>query len=214
VHYGAPRRVSSISHATALLGTESLRALAVSAACAMLDEVSQDGPAGFWRHGLLTAAAASVIARHVGGSPADAFSAGLLHDLGAVLLHSSDRVAFNAAQRAGSRTSDVLAAEIDAFGASHTMVGAEALDAWCFPAHFVEAVAMHHGADDPQHLLGRIVRAAEAVASSLQPELGHVLDVPVERALSLVRLTPSHLPSIVDQMKQRLSSTADLLAGS
>jgi len=52
------------------------------------------------------------------------------------------------------------------------------------------------------------------VASSLQPELGHVLDVTLERALALVRLTPSQLPGIVEQVSHRLSLTADLLSGS
>ena len=94
--------------------------------------------------------AASVIARKVGLSTADAFSAGLLHDLGAVLLHRRDAAAF-ADATASPTVSDQVAAELAAFGVTHADEGAAALDAWGFPEPFVEAIAMHqHGVEEPQ----------------------------------------------------------------
>ena len=84
-YYGAPRRVSNTRHAIVMLGFDTVRGLAVSAACSLLDGRVEMGPDGFWRHAITTACAASVIARKVGVTGADAFSAGLLHDIGAVL---------------------------------------------------------------------------------------------------------------------------------
>src|SRR6266576_490387 len=83
-YYGAPRRVSSTRHAIVMIGFDTVRGLAVSAACSLLDGRAEVGPDGFWHHAVTTACTASVIARKVGASPSDAFSVGLLHDIGAV----------------------------------------------------------------------------------------------------------------------------------
>ena len=115
--------------------------------------------------------------------PRDAFSAGLLHDLGAVLLHRRDADAFAEAMASPSM-SDQVAAELAAFGVTHADEGAAALDAWGFPAPFVEAVAFHqHGVEEPQHALGRVLRVAEAVALEHAPMPGYPTPPDVDRLL-------------------------------
>jgi HD-like signal output (HDOD) protein len=211
VQYGAPRRVTNVGHAVGLLGVDTVRAMAISASCALLDEAPDAAAQMFWRHAIVTASASAAVAAELGTSTSDAFSAGLLHDLGSWLLHRRDPVQFSAAQSAGSVISEVLAAEIELFGASHPMVGAEALDAWCFPAPFVEATACHHGIDEPQHMLGRIVRAGEAIALHLQPEIGHPSEIGVDRLLDQVRLPASRLSVLCRRTEQRLAETATVL---
>ena len=53
-YYGAPRRVSSTRHAIVMLGFDTVRGLAVSAACSLLDGRVDAGPHGFWRHAITT----------------------------------------------------------------------------------------------------------------------------------------------------------------
>lgn len=209
--YGSPRRVSSTRHATVMLGFDTVRALAVSAACSLLDGRVEVGPDGFWRHAITTASAASVIARKVGLSTADAFSAGLLHDLGAVLLHRRDPEAFAEATLSPT-VSDQVAAELAAFGVTHADEGASALDAWGFPAPFVEAIALHqHGVEEPKHALGRVLRVAEAVALEHAPMPGYPTTPDVDRLLIAIRLRPDDFDEVTREVDGQLERIADLL---
>jgi putative nucleotidyltransferase with HDIG domain len=210
-YYGSPRRVSSTRHATVMLGFETVRALAAGAACSLLDSRVELGPDGFWRHAITTAAAASVIARNVGLSTADAFSAGLLHDLGAVLLHRRDPDAFTVATAAPT-ISDQVAAELAAFGVTHADEGAAALDAWGFPAPFVEAIALHqHGIEAPKHALGRVLRVAEAVALEHAPMPGYPTTPDVDRLLLAIGLRPDRYDLLAREVDDQLERIADLL---
>jgi putative nucleotidyltransferase with HDIG domain len=211
-YYGAPRRVSSTRHAIVMLGFDTVRGLAVSAACSLLDGRAELGPDGFWRHAITTACAASVIARKIGVSTSDAFSAGLLHDLGAVLLHRRDPAAFTDAM-ASPTMSDQVAAELAAFGVTHAGEGAAALDAWGFPEPFVEAVAFHqHGVEEPQHALGRVLRVAEAVALEHSPMPGYPPLPDLDRLLVAIRLRPDDLEIIERDVDTQLERLADVLA--
>ncbi len=183
----------------------------MSAACSLLDGRAELGPDGFWRHAITTASAASVIAGKVGLSTADAFSAGLLHDLGAVLLHRRDADAFEVATAAPT-VSDQVAAELAAFGVTHADEGATALDAWGFPEPFVEAVAMHqHGVEEPKHALGRVLRVAEAVALEHSPMPGYPATPDVDRLLLAIRLRPDDFDTVTREVDAQLERIADLL---
>ncbi len=209
--YGSPRRVSSTRHATVMLGFDTVRALAVSAACSLLDGRVELGPDGFWRHAITTASAASVIAGKVGLSTSDAFSAGLLHDLGAVLLHRRDAEAF-AAATAAPTVSDQVAAELCAFGVTHADEGAAALDAWGFPEPFVEAIALHqHGVEEPKHALGRVLRVAEAVALEHSPLPGYPATPEIDRLLISIRLRPEDFDVVTREVDAQLERIADTL---
>lgn len=212
--YGAPRRVSSTRHATVMLGADTVRALAVSAACSFLDGRAEQAPDGFWRHAITTACAASIVAARIGLSTADAFSVGLLHDLGAVLLHRRDAGAFDAATAAPT-VADQVAAELAAFGTTHAGEGAAALEAWGFPAPFVEAVAMHqHGVEHAQHALGRVLRVAEAVALDHAPMPGYPTPPDVERLVFAIGVNPGELDRIGRELDERLERVAEMLGAS
>lgn len=207
-YYGAPRRVSSTQHAIVLLGRDTVRGIATSAACSLLDARADFGPDGFWRHAVACGAAASVVAEHVGLSPADAFSAGLLHDLGAVLLHRRDADAFAHAQ-AQPTMSQIVAAEIDAFGMTHAQAGAAALEAWGFPPAFVEAVALHqHGVEEPVFALGRVVQVGEALALEHEEFPGYPRESNLLALLRTVRLGEHDIERLragTDRVLERLA---------
>lgn len=198
-----------------MLGFDTVRALAVSAACSLFDGRAELGPDGSWRHAITTASAASVIAGKVGLSTSDAFSAGLLHDLGAVLLHRRDAEAFAAATAAATAAptvSDQFAAELCAFGVTHADEGAAALDAWGFPAPFVEAIALHqHGVEEPKHALGRVLRVAEAVALEHSPLPGYPATPDIDRLLISIRLRPDDFDVVTREVDAQLERIADTL---
>jgi putative nucleotidyltransferase with HDIG domain len=210
-YYGSPRRVSSTRHATVMLGFDTVRAMAASAACSLLDGRFELGPDGFWRHAITTAATASVIARRVGLSTEDAFTVGLLHDLGAVLLHRRDARAFAIATESAT-VSEQVAAELAAFGVTHADEGAAALDAWAFPEPFIEAIALHqHGIEEPKHALGRVLRVAEAVALEHAPMPGYPATPDIDRLFAAVGLRSDDYDVVTREVDNQLERIADLL---
>lgn len=210
-YYGASRRVASVQHAIVMLGVDTVRGLAINATLSLLtDEVDLErvelgpvecGPEGFWRHALAAATASTAIAVRVGVPGADAYATGLLHDIGTVMLHGRDPVAY-ARATAPTSTSRVVAGEIAAFGVTHAQVGADALDAWGFPYPFVEAVALHqHGIEFAEHALARVVRAADAIAYG-------DLDDPMIRMLGVADCGP-----VVSAIGAHYADVMDLLGG-
>ena len=210
-YYGIPRRVSSTQHAIVMLGFDTVRGLAVSAAMSLLDGRPELGPDGFWRHAVTTAATCATIAKRIGAPEADAFSVGLLHDLGTVLLHRRDATKFAEASTQPSM-SQIVAAEIAAFGITHGQIGSEALDAWGFPRPFVEAVALHqHGVEIATHALGRILKVAEAIALEHAPMPGYPGTPDFDRLLQSVRLRPEDFDAIKVDVDAQLDQLADFL---
>ena len=190
-YYGLTRRVGSASRAVVLLGFSAVRALAVSAASSLLSEEVDLGPSGFWSHSVTTAIGASVVAKQVGGAVADAFSAGLLHDIGMT-----------------------LSATLPDEGLDHAAVGATALELWRFPRDFVRAVAAHH---EPPHTvpesLSRIVIAGEALGMTVEETPFHGDVARLDDALDAVALPKRRLPMLRSEVERQVEGIARLLRG-
>jgi HD-like signal output (HDOD) protein len=97
------------------------------------------------RHGLLVGA----IARRVAGNDPrigdDAFMAGILHDVGKLVLMKVEPDGFAECQaRARSERRPTYEVERERFGVSHAEVGGYLLGIWGLPYPIVEAVANHH----------------------------------------------------------------------
>jgi putative nucleotidyltransferase with HDIG domain len=201
--FGLGGTVSSAARAVIVLGLSVVRSLAVSTAAGLFDTRGKALPAGFWEHATSAAAASGCVAQATGVPKADAFSAGLLHDLGEVLLerHAPDRVA---AIRASSRD-DVrkrLNMEQHAFGGDHAEVGAIVLASWQLPKGFVDSIRWHHadprGHDNP---LAKCVMAGEVIASvGGLTDLGHQQDLDVDWVLAAVGVPPGGRDRLVEDL--------------
>jgi HD-like signal output (HDOD) protein len=153
--FGLRRRISSAADAVSLLGLDTTKTLVLSirifsefeAACARQLPVEE-----IWSHSLRVAALAQAIARAETSNTElaqAAFTAGLLHEVGRLIL----------ADRLGDRYRQVMAAiecdpipvamaERNVFGAAHPEVGAYLLGLWGLPNSIVEAVAFY---DNPSN---------------------------------------------------------------
>jgi HD-like signal output (HDOD) protein len=116
----------------------------------------------------------ALLAKKIVGNPqlADAaFTAGLLHDIGAlVLLHAAPPDYMRALERKKALNGDGAAAEREIFGVTHAEVGAYLLGLWGIPFPIVEAVAFHHRPNEvaPE---SRPLVAAVHIASGLIEEM-------------------------------------------
>ncbi len=140
--YGGRGGVASATRAVMMLGASAVQAITAAAAFPLLSDGVDLGPDTFWPHAMEVGAAASTIAAELEVGAGEAFTAGLLHDIGAVLLHLRDPALYaDVVRRGGER---LLDHERSAFGTDHPEVGAAALAKWGFPKSLVEAVRDHH----------------------------------------------------------------------
>ena len=89
--YYSPRTpIGTVERAITLLGFATVRTVATVVACGLGSAAAV--PNGFWQHASAVANAAQLIAWRFGIATGDAFTVGLLHDLGRGLLHVADPV--------------------------------------------------------------------------------------------------------------------------
>ena len=102
-----------------VLGLATVRAIATTAAFDLFSEKGRSVPDDFWPHSVTTAAAAAAIARRVGIQPNDAFSSGLLHDLGSALVFRRAPRRYDAVLELLAGDPDALAPRRRAHGVRH-----------------------------------------------------------------------------------------------
>jgi HD-like signal output (HDOD) protein/ActR/RegA family two-component response regulator len=147
--FGLSCHVSSPQQAVSLIGIENLKALVLSVQV-FSDFGGQLGQEmGFlWEHSMTTASFAQAIARvELGarGVADDAFTAGLLHDVGRLVLAAVFGAEYQGVLKRAAEPGALLArCEGEAFGCTHNGVGAYLLGLWGLTDSIVEAVAWHH----------------------------------------------------------------------
>lgn len=158
-YYGFPRRIATVNLAVVVLGFEAVKDLILSVAVMDLfrngRRDSRFDLAQFWDHSVRVAAASRQLARILRWrAVGEAFTAGILHDIGKVVLHQYQPVPFEEALRRMAEDGvPHLEAELDVLGATHAEVGAWLVEKWNLPTTLVQAVRYHHtpGEADPDH---------------------------------------------------------------
>jgi putative nucleotidyltransferase with HDIG domain len=170
--YGLRGRVDSVSRAITVLGSDALVNLVVAvSAVASFSRIANNlvNMDTFWRHSLFTALIARDLARqrHV-LHPERLFVAGLLHDIGSlVVYHRVPDAARTLLTAAGGDESRMEALELETLGFSHAEVGALLLESWTLPEALQDAVRWHHHPGDApgDQSDPAIVHVAEALAN-------------------------------------------------
>lgn len=148
--YALPRRVTSIREAATFMGYKTIRQLAMTVG--VFDMFVGKTDAGsmrrrtWWRHSVDTAVCARAIGNEVPGiEPEDAYTCGLLHDVGKSLLDRYAEGNYELVEQFMSAGVDRLKAERTVFGCTHADLGGAAAKQWNLPAMIVEGVEQHHG---------------------------------------------------------------------
>ncbi|HWR03817.1 MAG TPA: response regulator [Humidesulfovibrio sp.] len=166
--FGLAAHVSSVHHAVKLLGMETIRVLVLSielfSSPASLP-LPQPLRESLGAHSLRTACFCRAMAEAERADAAtrdDCFIAGLLHDLGKLVLGSVLGQEYAAVLAEAQRQDrPVHLAEREAFGATHAEAGAYLLSLWGFKDSITEAVCLHH---EPESLACDSVSVRSAVA--------------------------------------------------
>jgi len=170
--FGGSRRISTVRDAVARLGHARVLQWVVASAIGPTTArpvLGYDLPAGkLWEHSLATAVGAEELSRELGlGSPGEFFTAGLLHDVGKIVLGNFVEVDAAALVELSAREDiPFVEAERLRLGIDHAEVGAELLAHWGLPEALVTACRWHHdpeGAPTPSPIAD-VVHAADALS--------------------------------------------------
>lgn len=212
-YYGIRGEVTNIRHATTLLGVARIRALAATIGLRRYLGQALRLPAvqRCWRHNIATASTAEQIALRLGGNPADAYTAGLLHDIGRMALivaHPKQYPAFLDA--ADVRGAELLLLERNLLGMDHCEAGQWFAQQLLLPQVFQDVAGHHHTPDavGPTDMLPRV-----AVACQLADWMGYWVTPQADQTdqdpAALDRVTQA-LP--MTQRVSLLSEIADLVS--
>jgi putative nucleotidyltransferase with HDIG domain len=152
--FGVYQRVTSIERAVTLLGLKTIESLVLSTKIfsqfkgVTVQSLELDS---IVKHSISTGAAAGAIMKSRGSNQdivESAITAGLLHDIGKLVLASNMLGHFcKALTMAKNNDIPIWDAERAIFGASHAEVGAYLAGLWGLPGHVVEAITYHHNSD-------------------------------------------------------------------
>lgn len=215
--YGMPREIASLRDAILLLGLNRVKDLLIGVCFAkVLPERHKDFDYGaFWYHSMAVADCSRQLANHTGISQDIAFTAGLLHDIGRLVLVFLFPEAFSRILADHQPDIPLIEAERRILGFDHVEIGSEAAKHWNFPVPILEAIELHETrpTSDTAKSLGLLVYTANLLVSDAaqvenpSPELQEAIDfalellnVPIEQAKLLADSGRQFADQIVSQL--------------
>ncbi|MEF2232236.1 MAG: HDOD domain-containing protein [Pseudodesulfovibrio sp.] len=217
--YSLPVQIDTISRAVTVVGVNQLSTLAVGTSIMSLFE---DVPAEvidvvqFWKHSVCCGLIARRLCRMTRrGDPERAFVAGLLHDIGQlVLLQAAPARA--TAVLAHARSRDVLLYEEEKtlLGFDHATLGGMLLRKWNFPFVLVASVLEHHHPREKQkEAEPGLVHCAETIATALGVgSSGEYFVQPPDPAIwESLALTPERVDEMIEDLDEELDEAFAVL---
>jgi putative nucleotidyltransferase with HDIG domain len=170
-YYGLSRQIASIDDAIRFIGTSKVMQMVMAAHTHGLLGKAQEGygvrPGGLWEHSVGVAIATQVISQHLGHEHCGAlFTAGLLHDVGKVVLNEFVADEFSQIAHLVMQNSiSFLEAERQVLGFTHPEVAERVAQEWQLPETISRAMRYHHEPElvDPHDEAVDIIHLADAV---------------------------------------------------
>jgi putative nucleotidyltransferase with HDIG domain len=204
--YAFPRQIATVKLALVVLGFENVKEMALS--LSVLNSFKGENnkyfdTSLFWQHSVAVGACTRMLARETCYRLAgEAFVAGLLHDIGKIVLNQYMPEEFAEIQtRVWERNQPTEQAELDVIGVTHAQVGAWLAERWNLPVILVEAIKFHlHPEECPRNpelallvYLGDYLAAQCNLGKSGSPGTTLIPEPVAEMARKLLSLSPESL---------------------
>ncbi len=154
--YGLPRRVSTIEFAIVILGFDHIKNIVIALSMIEAFKSREDrnwNRRAFWLHSLITASAAKRIADDLGyRRSGEAFTCGLLHDLGISVIQRYFHDGFKEiCAYVNDQQVRYKNAEQKILGISHQEIGKFLIEKWNLPSSLGDAILYHHNPSEAEN---------------------------------------------------------------
>ncbi|CAM2007004.1 HDOD domain-containing protein [Acanthopleuribacter pedis] len=175
--YGKVRNISSINHATVILGFAMVKTIAMGVSVFQSNSgTSSFDRQRFWIHSLGVASLAKTLSKKVNMpkhiDSDTVFLSGLLHDLGKVIFDNYFNEEYTEVVALVKKENVWIGeAERRVLGMDHAEAGYHLARKWQFPGPVVEAIQFHHnitGATEQNRLLCAVIQAADYGCRKIQ----------------------------------------------
>ena len=196
-YFGVSGRVGGTRQAVVMLGVKSVGSLAVSRTASLVFSDDETfAPPGYWTHSITTAVSCSLLAPFAGLADDEAFTTGLLHDIGSLVAHNNDE----------SVHSDLAS--------DHAAFGADLLLRWGLPRTTVSALRLLYV--DPSVIhepAARLLVAAHCLAMTANGEDHAHWSTSTRDGLALVGIAPSRVDELCTRIETEVGRIATFIKG-
>lgn len=220
-YYGLQVRVASVSLAISVMGFNMTKKVALKAAVfssfgKRREKIQHFDPVTFWKHAIYTGVAAKVLGtastvfaeRH----PEDLYIAGLLHDIGKIILMEKAAPRYLAMLRkAVQQQRAETEVELEDFGFTHADVGSVLAIKWSLPEELAIAIRYHHAPSrDPFHRsLSSLIHLADQLAwrAGTPSTVGTTLAAMDADVYDQIGLDPARVADLLPQVQEDFAAS-------
>lgn len=148
-YYGYPKEISTVNMAIVVLGFNTVKDMGLSLSVFDIFKSKENNSvfdiARFWEHSIGCGVASRMLARNYHSRNAsEAFVAGLLHDIGKIILNQYFHPEFTEITELVSTGNTLEKAEEAVIGTSHAQVGSWLAEKWNLPEIITQTIRYHH----------------------------------------------------------------------
>ena len=205
--YGFPSRITTVTHAIVVLGFNAVKATALSASVfssfGKSEKETSFNREAYWKHSIGVGAASKLLAKRLQMKEVEeAFLAGLMHDVGKVILDQFLHDSFDKVLKLQKlKNCLIIQAEKEILGGvSHAEIGAWLAKKWNLNEEYVHIIENHHNPSSASNFfkVTSIIHVANILIRAM--DLGNSGDNLIPKvnpaAWKLMNLTPDILPQI------------------
>ena len=175
----------------------------------------------FWLHCIGTGIVARALARcapsELSADPEEAFAAGLLHDIGKIILEQHLHKQFEQAlEKSATSGTPLHVCESDIIGVNHTQIGGKLAERWKLPESLVRAITHHHPSPDEDTVphSAAVVNLADYICYAKEigrggPEGSAKF---ATKAWEFTGFDKNDIPRIMSEVRDGKNSAAELLS--
>ncbi|MCB9477969.1 MAG: HDOD domain-containing protein [Deltaproteobacteria bacterium] len=207
--YGFNRPISTVTHALILLGYDAVKGLIVSTS---VFEYLPEAAYSLWRHSLGVSQACRAVTRVVDAPDEEEMAvAGLLHDLGKVVMHiEASQPYAKLIEIAAAHQTPLWKMERALVGFDHAEIGLWLCEEWALPEKLAVPIGYHHKAQIARQHRRRVSIVAVADALVRAMEGGAEADLPLEELPPCVEedvpLTEMQLRRLIDAIEPEIAA--------
>ena len=218
--YSFPSKIETITRAVTIVGAQQLRDLALATSVMkVFTGMSEDlvNMESFWHHSIGCGITARILAAYRREPNVERFfAAGMLHDIGRLLIYIKMADQARAALLRCHSSGELLyKVELDEFGFDHAAVGGALLQLWKLPASLEEVVTSHHNPRGAHRypVETAVIHVADIITNAMRLGNSGERSVPPldAQAWDRIGVPPSYLSETVGQVERQFRAAITMI---